>query len=469
MADDEKNDETIQDNHAASEEKNQTESQNVDNEGNGDENDEHGDDKEAIEITDKQAELQTENVPAEHNNETEVAGNENINDNSKDIQEKENSTPVNEDEGTGDDTKTDSKPLLGKRRRTGEVEKLPTPINATENKRLPLTEENVSQLEDEDDVDRTRLEEYLQSHSLNDNVTPVNIKIKSLPRINMDDGAKREITNPLYAPPNMAHIKRLPANKNAKYKGDRISEGLPGRLPPAVMKMSTVVLSARKRAAINKGPSIYYEERNSRKLMTWDQCMNSRPPLQIDMEGPGPCTYSPNIKPLNETNSPEYSFGMKLHERSGGGYKAWSKEWFHSSNNFTHRLRFDHKWPTPATYNIKTLVGKRHQTQPSTPSFTIIGNRGSMSFGKQGSEKEPGPNIYNRDKADRLILHTAPSFTHRLRHGGTTLWPPSEVTPGPGAYNPKVTYTAYKNTQQAFTISGTRRLKRHDVGPHTTL
>ena len=47
------------------------------------------------------------------------------------------------------------------------------------------------------------------------------------------------------------------------------------------------------------------------KVITWDEATNARPPLRIDMEGPTPCTYTPRNKPLNETNSPSYSFGRR--------------------------------------------------------------------------------------------------------------------------------------------------------------
>ncbi len=46
-----------------------------------------------------------------------------------------------------------------------------------------------------------------------------------------------------------------------------------------------------------------------------DQCINSRPPLPYDLDGPGPWHYSPANKPLYETNAPEYSMGCKLYER----------------------------------------------------------------------------------------------------------------------------------------------------------
>ena len=46
-----------------------------------------------------------------------------------------------------------------------------------------------------------------------------------------------------------------------------------------------------------------------------DQCINSRPPLPFDLDGPGPWHYSPRNKPLYETNAPEYSMGCKFYER----------------------------------------------------------------------------------------------------------------------------------------------------------
>lgn len=63
---------------------------------------------------------------------------------------------------------------------------------------------------------------------------------------------------------------------------------------------------------VPRGPSLYYEEpKKPKKVITWNEAMDARPPLRIDMEGPGPTQYSPRNRPLNETNSPAWTFGSK--------------------------------------------------------------------------------------------------------------------------------------------------------------
>ena len=59
------------------------------------------------------------------------------------------------------------------------------------------------------------------------------------------------------------------------------------------------------------------KSRASDKVITWDAANNARPPLQIDMEGPTPCSYSPRNKPLYETNSPKHSFGRRTFVEKG--------------------------------------------------------------------------------------------------------------------------------------------------------
>ena len=67
-----------------------------------------------------------------------------------------------------------------------------------------------------------------------------------------------------------------------------------------------------------RGPSLYYEEpKKPSKVITWDEATEARPPLRIDMEGPGPTNYSPRIKPLMETNSPAWTFGGKCQPEKG--------------------------------------------------------------------------------------------------------------------------------------------------------
>lgn len=64
--------------------------------------------------------------------------------------------------------------------------------------------------------------------------------------------------------------------------------------------------------------SLYYEEpKKPKKVVGWDEANSARPPLRIDMEGPGPCTYSPQNKPLYETNAPSWSFGSKTQPDKG--------------------------------------------------------------------------------------------------------------------------------------------------------
>jgi hypothetical protein len=69
---------------------------------------------------------------------------------------------------------------------------------------------------------------------------------------------------------------------------------------------------------VPRGPSLYYEEPTKpKKVITWDEANEARPPLRIDMEGPGPTNYSPRNKPLNETNSPAWTFGSKCFIEKG--------------------------------------------------------------------------------------------------------------------------------------------------------
>ena len=77
-----------------------------------------------------------------------------------------------------------------------------------------------------------------------------------------------------------------------------------------------------------------------------------------DLEGPTPCSYSPAVKPLKETNSPSWSFGKRnFIERGkqktdiniwpsltffsisedGGSRTSWQKQWF--ANNDTWKVK----------------------------------------------------------------------------------------------------------------------------------
>ncbi|KAK2150623.1 hypothetical protein LSH36_398g02011 [Paralvinella palmiformis] len=117
--------------------------------------------------------------------------------------------------------------------------------------------------------------------------------------------------------PNVAALGRIPpAPKNIvgnhRTMPNRSTDQIrhPNQMP--LVKMSTVTMAARQRAPSSR---MYYnnyvETRKPRKTITWDEATNARPPLRIDMDGPGPCSYSPRNKPLYETNAPSWSFGRK--------------------------------------------------------------------------------------------------------------------------------------------------------------
>ena len=57
--------------------------------------------------------------------------------------------------------------------------------------------------------------------------------------------------------------------------------------------------------------------KRSNKVISYDEAINTRPPLRIDMEGPTACTYTPITKPLGETNSPAWSFGRRTFVERG--------------------------------------------------------------------------------------------------------------------------------------------------------
>ncbi|XP_038045498.1 serine-aspartate repeat-containing protein F-like isoform X2 [Patiria miniata] len=269
-----------------------------------------------------------------------------------------------------------------------------------------------------------------------------------------------------------SHIPRIPsASGSAKAEmrdGDVRRALSSAKLPHSVMKMSTVMVSARKRAVLNRNASVFYEEKQQSKVISLDQAINSRPPMPFDLDGPGPWSYSPRNKPLNEDNSPEYTFGHKLNEKSGGGRTAYAKTWFNSNNGFTQKVQYEKRWPSPAHYNsTRPLLGRRKPTMVDYPSFTI-GVRSNFSISKIGSENEPGPNEYNRSTSDVATLRTAPSYTISRRHQGTKLWSGNELTPGPGTYNPRWGHSSGAVHHPSFTIQGVRRLKSHQLGPHPT-
>lgn len=240
------------------------------------------------------------------------------------------------------------------------------------------------------------------------------------------------------------------------------------RRPPKLVRLATVTMSPKTKPA-PRGPSLYYEEpKKPSKVITWDEANDARPPLRIDMEGPGPTDYSPRIKPLHETNSPAWSFGARcLPGKPGGSRTSWEKSWFCSPDVWTNKVDFynDSAWPSPTHYKAKSLLGPRQRTMIEAPSFTI-GVRNEMTINKSGSDKEPSPVDYDRDIADKLVHRRGPSFSHQFRREGTIMWGSQNKTPGPGAYSPNFSYN--KPHGPAFSIRSLRREKSHVLGPFST-
>ncbi|XP_033122053.1 uncharacterized protein LOC117121068 [Anneissia japonica] len=272
--------------------------------------------------------------------------------------------------------------------------------------------------------------------------------------------------------PNRALIAQIPTSSVKWNLSDgRISTQQSGRLPPNVIKMSTVMLSAKKRrTAVVRSVSQYYEDKKHAKLLRWDECVNSRPPLPIDLDLPGPWHYSPTNKPPNETNAPEYSFGMKFYERGGGARTAHAKTWFNSTSNYTTKVNFEKRWPSPAQYSSKPLLGRRHYTLPDFPVYTI-GVRSNFVINKKGSEYEPSPNEYYPHRSIALTLPSAPAYTFGSRHTGTctSIRNTDPNNPGPGNYTPQIKFMSTKRHRPSFTIKGVRVPKSHMLGPHATL
>lgn len=240
------------------------------------------------------------------------------------------------------------------------------------------------------------------------------------------------------------------------------------RVPPKLVRLATVTVSPAK-SRPHKTASLYYEEpKRPAKVITWDQATNHRPPLRIDMEGPGPCSYSPLNKPLNETNAPCFTFGTKCYpEKDGGARTSWGKSWFQSSHLWHSKADYSREglWPSPNHYPKPALLGPRQRTMTEAPSYTF-GHRANFSIVKPGAAKEPSPNDYERQNADSLVLRRGPSFTHQFRREGTVLWGNSEKTPAPCTYAPD---PSPRVQRPAYTIQGIRREKSHVLGPYSTL
>lgn len=249
------------------------------------------------------------------------------------------------------------------------------------------------------------------------------------------------------------HIPSLPAITS---QIGTISRTYRARLPA---KLTTVSLVGRRERS-KKAPSTFLEEKKQETFASLEECLQSRPPLQLDLIGPKPTTYDPPSGLPWGTKSPSYTMRPKTQpeKAKGGDRVAWSKQWIASPDIWTYRANFDgrFKWPSPAHYSARTTVGSPQLFLHQSPSHTF-GKRLEFCINKKGSEDEPAPNQYNNERKDKLMTKS-PSFTiQQGRRGGAVFWMAREPVPGPGSYNPRVYCTSTKRCAPAFTLSRSPR------------
>ncbi|CAG2204368.1 unnamed protein product [Mytilus edulis] len=259
--------------------------------------------------------------------------------------------------------------------------------------------------------------------------TALSVTVERKPLHNIQPGRSVTEHGRSFGGAHPVHIGSAPpmSSPTAYERGMLIQQHRTRRVPTRMVRLATVSMSAKtKPQSRGQMASLYYEEpKKPPKVITWDEANNARPPLRIDMEGPGPCTYSAhNVKPLNETNSPVWTFGGKCDpEREGGCRTSWEKTWFQTPHIWQTKVDFynDTSWPSPNIYKQRPLLGPKQRTFSEAPSFTI-GNRKQLNLEKKGSDKEPSPNSYEKSSADKATFNKAPAYSHQFRRSGTVLW-----------------------------------------------
>ncbi|KAM9116948.1 protein STPG3 [Pangshura tecta] len=76
-------------------------------------------------------------------------------------------------------------------------------------------------------------------------------------------------------------------------------------------------------------------------FLGYREALDSRPPLVINVDSPGPAAYSPPTMSCRESSAPAYTFGRKAPPREGGGCRSWQKSWFQSKSPFTRKADFN--------------------------------------------------------------------------------------------------------------------------------
>ncbi|XP_054854454.1 protein STPG3 [Eublepharis macularius] len=194
----------------------------------------------------------------------------------------------------------------------------------------------------------------------------------------------------------------------------------------------------------------------------------SRLPLTVNVDSPGPAAYPPPSVNCRETTAPSYTFGWKTPSKEGGGRRSWQKTWFQSKNPFTMKADFNREtnWPSPFHYGPST--DSKPANRPSNPGFTF-GQKGVFSLASKDAVNKPAPNKYNTVHSYEHVLQRSPSFVISPAPQHPYRWASKEGTPGPGTYNVEHGHTARLPSSPSFFIQGVRRPKKHETGPFSTL
>lgn len=192
--------------------------------------------------------------------------------------------------------------------------------------------------------------------------------------------------------------------------------------------------------------------------MTLGEKIESRPPFCSDLDVPSPTTYTPINKPLNETNSPIYSFGSREADKTGGGRMAWGRPYMRSVTPYTYKGDYEKQWPTLANYTQPSGVSKRQvlTQRKNYPSYSL-GKRPTNDLWSSG-RGTPAANHYHPEEASLYVRRTAPLFTMR-----PTLHQKAPMNvPPPDNYNIPL---PPKGPAYSFDTSK-RFIKRHETGPY---
>ncbi|XP_006900728.1 PREDICTED: uncharacterized protein C9orf173 homolog [Elephantulus edwardii] len=157
-----------------------------------------------------------------------------------------------------------------------------------------------------------------------------------------------------------------------------------------------------------------------KELLEW------RPPILTDLEVPGPTKYlvpEASMQMRESSPHPHYTIGRKAPSHGGPACTRW----------------------LPSLWSQAPLPAFPHTT----------------------SERRPSLQTWGVPVGD--ILQSPRSAAFMSRSPAFTSWISTSHSPGPGVYHVKDGYNSRFPSAPGVVIQGTRRPKRHDTGPFSTL